>query len=79
MKTLCVLILTVFLTVAVAEDSSQRAFPGPSSKDLEAKSARVKKSTKAYRKAKEACLQKNEELKGKMLKDCIVEFQKEAK
>ena len=76
MKTLCILFFTVFLALAVAEDTSQRAFPGP---DTSKKSAKVVKSTKAYRKAKEECLKKSEELKGKKLTDCIVDYQKEAK
>lgn len=79
MKTLCIIIFTSFLSIAVAEDSTQRAFPGASAKELERKSARVTKSTKAYRKAKDACLKNSEELKGKKLTDCIVEYQKEAK
>lgn len=77
MKTLCILFFTVFLALAAAEDTSQRAFPGPDSASK--KSAKVTKSTKAYRKAKEACLKKSEELKGKKLTDCIVDYQKEAK
>lgn len=76
MKTLCILIFSAFLSIAIAEDTSQRAFPGP---DSSKKSAKVVKSTKAYRKAKEECLKKSEELKGKKLTDCIVEYQKEAK
>jgi hypothetical protein len=76
MKTLCILFLTVFLALAVAEDTSQRAFPGS---DTSKKSAKVTKSTKAYRKAKEECLKKSDELKGKKLTDCIVDYQKEAK
>lgn len=76
MKTMCILFLTVFLALAVAEDTSQRAFPGP---DSAKKSAKVTKSTKAYRKAKEECLKKSDVLKGKKLTDCIVDYQKEAK
>lgn len=77
MKTLCILFFTVFLGLAVAEDTSQRAFPGTDA--AAKKSAKVTKSTKAYRKAKEECLKKSEELKGKKLTDCIVDYQKEAK
>lgn len=73
---MCILFFSVFLAVTVAEDTSQRAFPGA---DSTKKSAKVTKSTKAYRKAKEACLKKSEQLKGKKLTDCIVEYQKEAK
>lgn len=62
--------------MAVAEDTSQRAFPGS---DRTKKSAKVTKSTKAYRKAKEECLKKRDDLKGKKLTDCIVDYQKEAK
>lgn len=76
MKTLCILFFTVFFALAVAEDTSQRAFPGA---DTDKKSAKVTKSTKAYRKAKEECLKKSEQLKGKKLTDCIVDYQKEAK
>lgn len=76
MKTLCILFFTVFLALAVAEDTSQRTYPGA---DTAKKSAKVTKSTKAYRKAKEECLKKSEELKGKKLTDCIVDYQKEAK
>ena len=76
MKTLCILFLTFFLAVAVAEDTSQRAFRGA---DTSKKSAKVTKSTKAYRKAKEECLKKSDVLKGKKLTDCIVDYQKEAK
>jgi LAS superfamily LD-carboxypeptidase LdcB len=86
MKTLCVLFFMVFLAVAVAEDAGLSTKTTENSqensqekKELDAKSARVKKSTKAYRKAKDACLQKSEQLKGKKLTDCIVEYQKEAK
>jgi hypothetical protein len=67
MNTLCVTILTIFLALAVADEGK---IP---------KNPRVVKSTKAYSKAKVACLKKSEELKGKKLTDCIVEYQKEAK
>lgn len=77
MKTFCILFFTVFLALAVAEDTSQRTF---SRADVAVrKSAKVTRSTKAYRKAKEACLEKSEQLKGNKLTDCIVDYQKEAK
>ncbi len=76
MKTLCLLFLTVFLALAVAEDPKNQASSG---QNTSIESERVTKSTKAYRKAKEECLKKSEELKGKKLTDCIVDYQKEAK
>ena len=76
MKTLSILFLTVFLALAVAEDTKNQVFGGP--KTL-IESARVTKSTKAYRKAKEECLKKSDDLKGKKLTDCIVNYQKEVK
>ena len=76
MKTLCILLLTVFLALAVAEDNSQQVSKGQSQSK---KSARVTKSTKAYRKAKEECLKKSDGLKGNKLTDCIVDYQKEVK
>lgn len=76
MKKFSVLILCLFAASAFGEDTSKRAFPD----------ARVKKqktetmSTKAYRIAKEACVNSsNRELKGKKLTECIVNYQKEAK
>lgn len=72
MKTLLMLTLTVFLAIALGEDSSQRAFPGSAK-------IRESKSTRAYKKAKEDCVKKNSELKGKKLTECIVNYQKEAK
>lgn len=72
MKTILMLTFTVFLAIAFGEDSSQRAFPG-------APKMKVTKSTKAYKKAKEACLKNDSELKGKKLTECIVNYQKEAK
>lgn len=79
MKTICMLIFTVFLAFAFGEDSTQRAYPGPGLKELQKKSAKVDKSTKDYRKAKGECLKRSESLKGKKLTDCIVEYQKEVK
>ena len=77
MKTLCMIAFTVFLAIAVAEDSSQRAFPGANPK---VKVGRETKSTKAYKVAKEACVKSGEgQLKGKKLTECIVNYQKEAK
>jgi hypothetical protein len=78
MKMLCVLLFTFFLTTLVAQESN-KGDTIPGQKDLEKKSARVVKSAKAYRKAKDECLKKNEDIKGKKLTDCIVEYQKEAK
>jgi hypothetical protein len=79
MKMLCMLIFTIFLTTVVAQENNQEASTIPGQKDLDKKSARVVKSAKAYRRAKEECLKKNEDIKGKKLTDCIVEYQKEAK
>ena len=79
MKTMFLLIFTVFLSPAYGEDSTQRAFPGPGISELERKNAKVGLSTRDYRKAKIECLKMNENLKGKKLTDCIVEYQKEAK
>lgn len=72
MKTILMFIFTVFVAIALGEDSSQRAFPGGGK-------MRESKSTKAYKKAKEACLKGDAELKGKKLTECIVNYQKEAK
>lgn len=79
MKTICMLLFTVFLAFAFGEDSTQRAYPGPGLRELEKKSAKVDRSTRDYHKAKVECLKKSENLKGKKLTDCIVEYQKEAK
>jgi hypothetical protein len=76
MKTLCILFFTVSVTLAVAEDTIQRTFSGI---DSVKKNAKVTKSTRAYRKAKEECLKSSGDLKGKKLTDCIVDYQKEAK
>ena len=76
MKTLCLLFLTVFLAFAFAEDSTQQA---SLALETSKKTLGVTKSTKAYRKAKEECLKKSDELKGKKLTDCIVDYQKEVK
>ncbi len=65
-------IFTVFVAIALGEDTSQRAFPGPGR-------TKESKSTKAYKKAKEECLKIHPELKGKKLMECIVNYQKEAK
>lgn len=78
MKLLCMLLLTLLLTTVVAQESS-KVDTIPGQKELDKKSARVVKSAKAYRKAKDECLKKNEDIKGKKLTDCIVEYQKEAK
>lgn len=73
------LLFTVFLALAFAEDSTQQAFPGPGMKEQAKKNERADKTTKAYRQAKHECLKKGGDLKGKKLTDCIVEYQKEAK
>ena len=75
-KTLCMLVFTVFVAFALAEDSTMR---DSANKLSVKKSLHVDKSTKAYKTAKEACLGKSEDLKGKKLTDCIVEYQKAAK
>ena len=80
MKTTCIIIFTVFLALAVAEDTALKIHTGTGIKgEFLKKNAGVAKSTKAYSKAKEECLKRSEELKGKKLTDCIVEYQKEAK
>lgn len=73
---MCILFLSVFLAIAAAEDKSQRILHRS---DTSKKSAKVTKSTKAYRKAKEECIKLSDKLKGKKLTDCIVDYQKEAK
>lgn len=76
MKTLFVIIFAVFVAIAFAEDSSQRAFPDVKVKKQTAET----KSTKAYKKAKEACVSSSAgQLKGKRLTECIVNYQKETK
>ena len=72
MKILCLLVVTIFLGSVSAETAFQR-------EDMTKKNTKVLKSTKAYRKAKEECLKKSFDLKGKKLTDCIVDYQKEAK
>lgn len=74
MKTLCMMIFTVFLAFAFAEDTGQRAFGGGPKKKIH-----EMKVTKEYKKAKEECLKSSEELRGKKLTECIVKYQKEAK
>ena len=77
MKSLSVIIFAVVMASAFAEDSSQRAFPDAGVKK---KQVADTKSTRAYKKAKEACVNSSDgKLKGKKLTECIVNYQKEAK
>jgi hypothetical protein len=78
MKLLCTLIFSFLLTTVVAQENS-KAITTSGQRDLEKKSPRVVRRVKAYRNAKDECLKKNEDIKGKKLTDCIVEYQKEAK
>ncbi len=76
MKMIFVVVFAVFVAFAFAEDTSKRAFPDNSAK----RQMTETKSTKAYKKAKEACVNSsNGELKGKKLTECIVNYQKETK
>ncbi|MBY0415367.1 MAG: hypothetical protein K2Q18_14440 [Bdellovibrionales bacterium] len=74
MKTLCLVIFSVFMAIAQALDSSQKPLNG-----LEKKSPKVLKSARAYREAKVECIKKSMELKGSKLTNCIVEYQKKSK
>jgi hypothetical protein len=67
MKTLCALIFVAFLAVAIAEDSSIVSSPGTDPKTLaKLELQHESKSTKAYKRAKEACVNSsNGKLKGK--------------
>lgn len=81
MKTICLISFTVFLAIALANDShSSLQVVQASSPVKKEMNPRMIKSTKAYLQAKKACLKKSEgRLKGKQLTDCIVSYQKEAK
>lgn len=82
MKTICLISFTLFSAIALAEN-----FNPPSLQEAKAQTVvkkemgpRMRASTKAYKKAKKACLERSEgHLKGKQLADCIVSYQKEAK
>lgn len=81
MKTICLIFLTVLVAIAVADDSSHPTLGAkvhePVKKEMGPK---MTKSTKRYLQAKRACLEKSSgQLKGKLLTECIVNYQKEAK
>lgn len=79
MKTLSIIIFALLMAISFAEDSSKRAYPGQESHDQKNRLHETK-STKAYKKAKEACVESSKgQLKGKKLTECIVNYQKEAK
>ena len=75
MKLLSMLILLLSLTSIGAQEMNKT----PAKQELQKKSPRVVRRVKAYRNAKDECLRKHEDIKGKKLTDCIVEYQKEAK
>lgn len=76
MKMLSVVVFAVFVASSFAEDTSTRAFSEIKVKKQLAET----KSTKAYKKAKEACVSSSDgQLKGKKLTECIVNYQKETK
>ena len=73
---LIVIVSVLIAASAFAEDTSGPVFSGYKVK----KHTAVAKSTKAYKKAKEACVSSsNGELKTKKLTECIVNYQKETK
>lgn len=76
MKTLPVIIFAMLMGSAFGENTSKRTYPDEGARKVKIES----KSTKAYKKAKEACVSSSkEELKGKKLTECIVNYQKETK
>lgn len=81
MKMICLIFFTIFVAIAFANDSTMHeqnnVVTNVSKKELSPKMA---KSTTKYLQAKRACLKESAgSLKGKLLADCIVKYQKEAK
>ncbi len=80
MKTLSILLFTLFLAIAAAEDASQVVSPDTMVRVEKVESKHETRSTKAYKRAKEACVKSSDgRLKGKKLTECIVNYQKETR
>ena len=75
MKFFIALVLLTSFSIFGAENSKENPNSATEKSLSDAKSVRKA----AYKKAKEACLADNKELKGKALKECIVKKQIEAK
>jgi hypothetical protein len=81
MKTFLALTLLLAAFAFANEATTEKAKAEEKSESKKESKLAGKKAqhAEAYKKAKEACLSENKELKGKELKECIVKKQSEAK